>query len=400
MENQQENQPPDPAKQDKIKENSPKTVKVFSGASFLNDLGAEMISPIWPLFVTGFLGAPIAFLGFLDGLGDALVSLSQAGSGILSDKLKKRKIFIWLGYFFGGLARIGYSLAANFLWLIPFKVLDRFGKMRDAPRDAMIADATTRTNRARAFGLLEAMDSLGAVSGIILSIILFKYLGFKTLFLLAAIPSFLAVILILTFIKEKPPLPDRSWKMIKFKTLDRNLKFLFFVSGLFGLGFFSYSFLLIYAKETDLAIYQIPVLYLLFSLTTSVASVPFGRLADRWRRKYLIMSAYFFWGLTCLGFLTVGKTIIGIVPLFILYGLYKAALEPSQRSFIAELAPPDIKASVLGWFKMVMGLIAFPASLIAGFLWQGFGKTAPFYFSLVLAAAALILMIFVREDKK
>lgn len=183
----------------------PASVKVFSLASFLNDLGSEMINPVWPLFVTKVLGAPMAFLGFLDGLGDALVSLSQAGSGILSDKFKKRKIFIWLGYSFGGLARIGYALSTHFLWLIPFKVFDRLGKMRDAPRDAMIADATTRRNRGRAFGLLEMMDSLGAVSGIIASIILFKYLGFQNLFLLAAIPSVIAVIFILVFIKKKCP---------------------------------------------------------------------------------------------------------------------------------------------------------------------------------------------------
>ena len=377
----------------------PSSVKVFSLASFLNDLGAEMISPVWPLFVTGVLGAPMAFLGFLDGLGDALVSLSQAGSGMLSDKFKKRKIFIWLGYSASGLARIGYALSRHFLWLVPFKIFDRLGKMRDAPRDAMVADATTRRNRGRAFGLLEMMDSLGAVSGIIVSIILFKYLGFRNLFLLAAIPSAIAVIFILVFIKEKTPRPDSHFRPISFKKLDRNLKFFFFVSAVFGLGFFSYSFLLVYAKEFGFKTAEVPVLYLIFSLSTSLAAIPFGRLADRWRRKYLIIMAYSFWGLTSFGFLVITDSILAIASLFVLYGFYKAALEPSQRSFVSELAPPEFKASVLGFFKMIMGIIAFPASLIAGILWMAFGPVAPFYFSLTLTLAALVLIFFVREKK-
>lgn len=377
----------------------PQSVKIFSLASYLNDLGAEMISPVWPLFVTGVLGAPMAFLGFLDGLGDALVSLSQAGSGILSDKFKKRKVFIWVGYFFSGLARIGYALSRHFLWLIPFKVCDRLGKMRDAPRDAMVADATTRRNRGRAFGLLEMMDSLGAVSGIVVSIILFKYLGFQKLFLLAAIPSIIAVVFILIFIKEKPPRPDSHFQPLAFKKLDRNLKFFFFVSAVFGLGFFSYSFLLIYAKEFGFKTHEVPILYLIFSLATSLAAIPFGRLADRWRRKYLIIIAYSFWGLTTLGFLIITDSTLAIAFLFVLYGLYKAALEPSQRSFVAELAPPEFKASVLGFFKMIMGIIAFPASLVAGILWTVFGSAAPFYLSLTLTLTALILIFFVREKK-
>lgn len=165
------------------------------------------------------------------------------------------------------------------------------------------------------------------------------------------------------------------------------------------MGFFSYSFLLIYAKEFGFKTEQVPVLYLIFSLSTSLAAIPFGRLADRWRRKYLIIIAYSFWGLTNLGFLVITDSALAIAFLFVLYGFYKAALEPSQRSFVSELAPPEFKASVLGFFKMIMGIIAFPASLIAGILWMAFGPVAPFYFSLTLTLMALILIFFVREKK-
>ena len=120
-----------------------KTLRTFALASFFNDMGSDMIYPIWPLFLTTVLKANMAALGFIDGLGDALVSISQAVSGYLSDRWRKRKVFIWIGYACGGLSRLGYSISALWQHIIPFRVLDRAGKMRGAPRDAMIADLST-----------------------------------------------------------------------------------------------------------------------------------------------------------------------------------------------------------------------------------------------------------------
>jgi hypothetical protein len=159
---------------------------VFSSASFLNDFGSDMIYPIWPLFVTSFLGANVAVLGLIDGIGDAVVSMSQAGSGYLSDRLRKRKVFIWTGYLLGSLSRVGYALSTIWQSLIPFRILDRFGKIRGAPRDAIVADVSTRENRGRNFGLLRAMDNLGAVFGIIACTLLFAFIGYRNLSLLAS----------------------------------------------------------------------------------------------------------------------------------------------------------------------------------------------------------------------
>jgi len=173
-----------------------KTVRTFALASFLNDLGSDMIYPVWPLFVTTVLGANMAVLGFIDGLGEAIVSISQAASGYISDRIRKRKIFIWTGYLFGSLSRIGYGAATAWPHLVPFRILDRAGKIRGAPRDAMIADVSTDENRGRNFGLLRAMDNLGAVCGILICIFLFRVLGYRTLFFLAAIPSIIGAFLI------------------------------------------------------------------------------------------------------------------------------------------------------------------------------------------------------------
>jgi len=124
-----------------------KTIRTFALASFLNDLGSDMIHPIWPLFVTTFLGANMAVLGFIDGLGEAMVSISQAASGYISDRIRKRKVFIWTGYLFGAVSRIGYALSMIWQHLIPFRMIDRTGKIRSIPRDAIVADISTQENR-------------------------------------------------------------------------------------------------------------------------------------------------------------------------------------------------------------------------------------------------------------
>jgi MFS family permease len=376
------------------KKESRKVVTVFSLASFLNDFGSDMIYPIWPLFVTSFLGANMAVLGFIDGLGDAIVSISQAVSGYLSDRVGKRKIFIWTGYLFGSMSRIGYALSTVWQHLVPFRILDRSGKIRGAPRDAIVADVSTKENRGKNFGLLRAMDNLGGVCGVITCILLFTYLGYRNLLLLASIPSLIGVLLILIFIKDKGT--EKICRGLSLKDITFNFRLFLFLSALFALGSFSYSFLLVYAEEFGFQISFIPVLYLVFIAIASLFSLPFGRLADRFNRKFVLILSYLFWGLVCLGFIYI-KSYVGSVFLFTLYGLHKAALEPVQRTFVSELSPTKYRASMLGAFQMIVGLCALPASVIAGFMWTSFGKFAPFYISLALTSLTIILMLFVKE---
>lgn len=195
-----------------MKKNSKKTLWVLSIASFLNDVGSDMIAPIWPIFVTGVLGANMAVLGLIDGIGETVVSLSQAFSGYLSDKFKKRKLFIWIGYLFAAISRVGYAFSSTWAHIIPFKMLDQSGKIRGAPRDAVIADLSHDSNRGKNFGILETFDNAGAVCGILLSLLLLPLVGYRSLFLIAALPSLIAVILVYIVLTEKkavqPITPD------------------------------------------------------------------------------------------------------------------------------------------------------------------------------------------------
>ncbi|MFH1012312.1 MAG: MFS transporter [Candidatus Peregrinibacteria bacterium] len=373
-----------------------KTIRVFGWAAFLNDFGAEMIYPLWPFFVTTFLGANMAVLGFIDGLGEALVSISQAVSGHLADKWQKKKVFIWLGYVCGGLSRLGYALSTVWPQLIPFKILDRVGKIRGAPRDAMLADMSVHENRGRHFGFLRTMDNFGAVCGILFSILLFKWLGYKMLFLIAAIPSFIAALLVFNFLKEKKS-DVKIYKGLRLKDLDRNFKRFLFLSALFALGSFSYSFLLIYAKGFGIPLTLIPLLYLLFNVMASLSAMPFGRFADAVGRKPALMSSLFLWILVCFAFIA-WHNMLGMIIAFVLYGLHKGGLDTLQKVMVAELAPAEYRASALGGFQMVIGLAALPASLLAGVLWDTINPLLPLYISMGLTTVAVLLLCTVKEN--
>jgi len=374
-----------------------KTVRTFALAAFLNDLGSDAIRPIWPLFVTSVLGAPMSALGFIDGLGEGIVSISQAVSGYVSDRIRKRKVFVWTGYLFGSLSRVGYAVSSVWQHLIPFRILDRAGKMRNAPRDAIIADISTKYDRGKNFGLLRAMDNLGAVCGILVCILFFGLLGYRNLFLLAAIPSIISALLIFYLIKEKKP-AGKIYRGLSLKDLDKNFKLFLLLSSLFALGSFSYSFLLIYAKEFGFKTTFIPVLYLIFTAVASIFSVPFGKLSDKVGRKLVLMLSYAFWGLVCLSFIFL-RDYLAVILTFVLYGLHKGSLEPVQKTFVSELSPTKYKASGLGGFQMVVGLCALPASFIAGVLWDKISIFMPLYFSLGLTVLSIILLMFVRESK-
>ncbi len=382
---------------EKINQENKKSIRVFAWASFLNDLGSDMIYPIWPLFVTSFLGANMAMLGLIDGLGEAFVSISKAISGYISDKIRKRKFFIWSGYILGSMSRFGYALAPAWQWLIPLKILDRSGKIRSAPRDALVADISTDQNRGGNFGLMKAMDNLGAVCGIIVCLLLFENIGFTKLFLIAALPSLVSAFLIYKYIKEDKISEGKLFAAFTVKDLDANFRLFLILNSVFTLGAFSYSFLLIFAQKSGFQVTYLPLFYLIITVTAALFSLPMGKLSDKIGRKKLMYLAFLLWTAICVSFI-LSTTALVVFAVFILYGLHKAALETVQKTYTSELCPECFRATGLGVFQMAIGICALPASLIAGLLWDKINMQAPFYLSLALSLIACFMLLFVKEN--
>jgi len=379
-------------------EKNKKIIWLFSVCAFLNDLGYYAIITIWPIFVTSVIGASVTFLGFIDGLGDAFVSLSQAGSGFLSDKLKKRKVFIWLGYFFAFVSRLIYAGSFTAWQLIPGKILDRAGKMRDAPRDAIVADITPKEKRASSFGQLRAADRGGAVLGLLASILLVGYFSYRQMFLLAAIPSILGSLIILFFVRERTE-ADHLKPKFSFKFVSRDLKIFTLTSVIFTLGAFSDSFYILAASKLGVSLKFVPLFFLAFLFCSSVFAIPFGKLSDKIGRLFVVAIAFILFIIVNLIFIFYSSFWM-IFLSFIIYGIHSAAYEGNLKTIVAEFAPFSLRSSVIGGFAMLIGLIALPASLIAGILWDGIGLKAPFVLSLILTIIALLLLFFVREPKE
>jgi MFS family permease len=356
-----------------------------------------MIYPVWPLFVTSFMGANMAVLGLIDGLGEAFVSISKALSGYLSDRIRKRKFFIWSGYILGSVSRFGYALAPTWPWLIPLKILDRSGKIRSAPRDAFVADISTDQNRGGNFGFMKAMDNLGAVCGIVVCLLLFEHIGFTNLFLMAAVPSLISAFLIYKYIREEKVSDKKLFASFTLKDLDANFKLFLILNAIFTLGAFSYSFLLIFANKSGFKVTHLPIFYLVITVTAAIFSLPMGRLSDKIGRKKLMYLAFILWAAICVSFILSTNAIV-VVAVFILYGLHKAALDTVQKTYTSELCPDCFRATGLGVFQMAIGICALPASLIAGLLWEKINMQAPFYLSLALSLIACFMLIVVKEN--
>ncbi|MFW9974169.1 MAG: MFS transporter [Candidatus Thorarchaeota archaeon] len=369
---------------------------VFGAASLLNDTGSDMIAPIWPTFLTSQLGLTQGQVQIVDGLALTITSLSKLGAGYASDRTGKRKAFITLGYSLSMIARIGFILATygyEFFQIILWKSMDRLGKMRGPPRDAIVAGHVTEKKRGSAFGVLRALDTAGAVVGTIITFFLFQILGYTWIILLAVIPTIGSVIVVSVLVKEKRG--RDVFKGINFRGLDLNLKLFLVASVLFALATFSYSLLILLSSNYGYDVPKQTLLYLLFTIVYAASAYPFGWLSDKVGRKPVMVLAFLFLIVTSAWVYLVLDPLM-IIPMFVFFGLMNGALDPVQTSFVADLVEEERRASIIGAFQMAVGISAFPAGLVIGYLWDAFSPVAAFQYSIVLTLFALLMLTLVK----
>lgn len=369
----------------------------FGTASLLNDISSDLIAPIWPTFLTTqLLLSPFQVL-VVDGMALTITSLSKLGAGYASDRLRRRKPFITVGYFLSMLSRVGFLITYGFYQILFWKSMDRMGKMRGPPRDAMIATALPEERRGGAFGILRAMDSAGAVIGAVLAYFLFAFLDYTGIILLSIIPGIGSVILVVALIKDEPG--KNVFKGVSFRGLDRNLKLFLVASVLFSLGTYSYSFLMLFSSGFGYAEAQLPLLYILFTIVYTLSAYPFGKASDSIGRKPILAIAFLLLVLTS-GWAFLVHDWLTVLPLFIFFGLLNGALDPVQTSLVTDLVEEERRSSVIGAFQTAIGISALPAGTIIGFLWEEFGALIAFQYSLVLGLLALMILALVTTRKK
>jgi len=385
------------------KKRKSKAPVIFATSSMLNDLGSDAIKPFWPSFVTSVLGAPAYVLGLLDGIGEAIAYSIRWPAGYLADRFRKKPM-VWAGYLMACIARLGYATSKTFSWLFPFKALDRLGKLRDPARDAMLAKSVSKEERGKAFGLLNAMDNLGATLGPFFGLLLFIFFSYRITFAIAAIPSLISCLLILFFIKEKNKmkLGHKLKKLKKAKVFTKEFKKYVLFTSIFALSWISISFLLLFGNVKGIEVKFFPIFLFVSSAVSIISSYSLGKISDKIGRKRAIAFGYSIYSLMLLGFFlfsffTLSKilTIFLLLLLFTFYGLSYGTIITLLPAFAIDLAEKRA-AEASGIVFSFFGFSSLLASTIAGFLWQ-INYLLTFGFASLMAILGTILFLFLKH---
>lgn len=376
---------------------------VLGMVSLLTDLSSQMIVPILPLYLTSILHVQVGTVGIIEGIAESTASILKFFSGWLTDRFGKRKWLMVAGYGLSNLIKPFFAIASTWGQVLLIRFADRFGKgIRTSPRDAILADTTTKEERGKAFGFRRSMDTLGAALGPFAAyLILTIWNGsYQAVFWISAIPGFIATLLLIFFLKEKRnPIKTQSNQKklpkISFKGLHSRFVWFTLITTLFTIGNFSDAFLILRAKDVGMAAEYIPLTYFAYNIITSIFSTPFGMISDRIGRRPVIISGFVIFALIYLGFGLV-HTVSGIWVLFFIYGLYYATTEGIQKAYVADMVPEGQRGTAMGTFNALTGIAALPASILAGFLWQSFGPFTAFSVSSVLAIISALLMFILR----
>jgi MFS family permease len=390
----------------------PRNVWAVSLTSFFMDISSEMVINILPLFLSNVLGVRTSVIGLIEGIAEATASVLKVFSGWLSDRVQGRKGLAVLGYGISAISKPFFYIASAWPAVLGARWADRVGKgVRTAPRDALVADSVEEKQRGLAFGFHRAADTAGAMLGLLIALVIvwraqsaaadLSRHTFQVIVLVSLLPAVLAVLSLALGAKDVPVTSRRERPAISFRGLGKPFLVFLVIVGVFDLGNSSDAFLVLRAQERGLNVLGILGMLVTFNLVYTLISTPAGSLSDRIGRRKIIIGGWLAYATIYFGF-AVARTGWQIWMLYALYGVYYGLAYGTAKAMVADLVPPELRGTAYGTYNAILGLLDFPASFIAGLLWQGvgswqgFGPSAPFLFGAFLALAAAVLMLLWR----
>jgi len=379
----------------------PRTIRALGWTSFLTDFSSEAIYPLLPGFLKSLGGTSIQ-IGLLDGLANAIAALVRLPSGALSDTIGRRPLVL-LGYGCSALLRPLAGLAATPFQVILVRAADRFGKgMRSAPRDALVADLVGPRQRGRAFGHIRGLDHAGAAIGpLVAMLFLLAFPGReRTLFLLTILPGLATLAVIWRFVEDPPraraPVPPPAPAPVPAGGLAGPQRWLLACVAVWALGAASEQFLLLRAAELGTPVAFQPLIWCAISVAKSLSASRVGPFIDARSPRLVLVVGWLLFA-AAYAALATAATLAVAVPLFVVVGLAYGLAEPAERKLVAALAPEGRQGAAFGWFALAQGLMALPAGLLAGWLWDwpSSGPSGAFALTAALAVVASLMLAIV-----
>ncbi len=374
----------------------PKGIWVLGFVSMLMDISSEMIHSLLPMFMVTTLGASAFAVGVIEGLAESVALIVKIFSGALSDYLGKRKGLAVVGYALGALTKPLFALATTIDVVLAARLLDRVGKgVRGAPRDALVADITPPPLRGAAFGLRQALDTVGAFLGPLLGVGLMLLWAddFRAVFWIAVIPGVMAVGLLIFGLRE-PEQTQTSQRRNpirreNLKRLGRPYWWVVGIGAVFTLARFSEAFLVLRAQQGGIPMALVPLVMVAMNLVYSLSAYPFGKLSDRISHKTLLALGLLV--LIAADLVLASSSHWGIVVAGVsLWGIHMGMTQGLLAAMVADTAPADLRGTAYGFFNLVSGLAMLVASVLAGLLWDQWGASFTFYAGAVFCLIALL----------
>ena len=369
--------------------------------SLLMDTSSELIHALLPLYMVGALGASVLVVGLIEGFAEALALIIKVFSGYWSDVTRHRKRFVVLGYGLAAVSKLAFPLAPTLGWIVAGRFADRVGKgIRGAPRDALIADLTPASVRGAAFGLRQALDTVGAIAGPLLAVAAIGYFAgdFRAAFWVAIVPAALCVALLVFGVHESRPPADEpdtgatrvSWRDAR--RLDRRFHIVTAIAFVLTLARFSEAFLVLRAQDVGMGTTGAPWVMVAMSIVYAAIAFPAGRAADRGHATMLLSA-----GLVALVVsdivLALAASAAGVLAGAALWGLHMALTQGLLAALIAATAPEDLRGTAFGVFNLASGIALLAASGLAGYLWQSVGPAATFLAGAAFTAIAWVALM-------